>query len=247
MSDRETFEACYGQWNGETLVMGNALFERSYRVEKGCLYATSIVDKEAGVEWVSGSADCASWVPCLDVSNEDPEIVFSAAESRQMPVSRPALSVSLRADSKSFSRIHTFEIFPNSASITGRLTLMGDWADALGTIAVEPSTGPEPTGVERVDTRPKREDLPTLDTLDAFALAPQHLRLTQVSLMDRTDVHNELVFENEWLLLVNENALQLQGNVFVIEDNLTGNGLIVLKQAPLPGARPVSCSCDVRV
>jgi alpha-galactosidase len=247
LSNRVTFESCYAEWNGNTLVMGNAIFERSYGVENGCLYTTSLKDKVADVEWVSGRVDCANWMPLVALSEDEPEMVFAAQEYSQMPVSKSSLCVSLRAESKSVTRIHAFEIYPGSASVTGRLTLEGDGVGLLDVDAVDAIEDAEPTGVELLDKAKQNAGPPTVDVLDAFALAPQHLRVTQVRMMDRTDVHNELVFENEWLLLVNENNLQLQGNVFVIEDNLTGNGLLVIKQAPLPHARPVGCAFDVLV
>ena len=80
----------------------------------------------------------------------------------------------------------------------------------------------DPTGVELADQAKKKGDAPHLDMLDVLMLAPQHVRVTQVQLMDRTDVHNELVFENEWLLLTNENGLQLQGNFIACVDRDCG-------------------------
>ena len=44
MSERVVFESCYAEWDGEKLVVGNALFERTYQQEKGRLYATSLKD-----------------------------------------------------------------------------------------------------------------------------------------------------------------------------------------------------------
>lgn len=56
-------------------------------------------------------------------------------------------------------------------------------------------------------------------------------------------MHNELVSEREWLLHPAEN-LRLPGNLFTLEDSLTGNGLIFLKEAPLPHARPEKSDHD---
>jgi alpha-galactosidase len=247
LANRVAFESCYAQWDGESLMIGNALFERAYQLVDGDLYVVSIKDKVADVEWVSGRIDCASWMPSVALSDDEYVLVFSAQEYRDMPVSKPSLRVWLRAEGKMLTRVYEFEIFASSASVTGRLTLEGDGVDALDIDVLDEAEGAEPTGVELLDKAKRNAGPPTLDVLDAFALVPQHLRVTQVRMMDRTDVHNELVFENEWLLLVNENNLRLQGNVFVIEDNLTGNGLLVMKQAPLPHARPVGCALDVLV
>ncbi len=73
------------------------------------------------------------------------------------------------------------------------------------------------------------------------------MRLTQVILRDQTDIHNELVFEQEWLLHTAERELALAGNCFVFEDILTGSGRIVLKTEALPHARVHPIPVDVRV
>jgi hypothetical protein len=73
-----------------------------------------------------------------------------------------------------------------------------------------------------------------------------HLRLTQVTLRDRTDDRDELVFENEWLLHPNESLLQLKGNVFIVEDTPSGNGFVFLKEAPEPDMRPLPIPFDCR-
>lgn len=87
----------------------------------------------------------------------------------------------------------------------------------------------------------------TSDLLESLLLTPPHLRLTQVSFQDGTDFHNELVQEAEWFLHPSERELRLVGCVFAIEDVLTGSGLILLKQAPLPHARPVRTPADLIV
>lgn len=83
------------------------------------------------------------------------------------------------------------------------------------------------------------------DAPESLLLAPEHIRLTQVTLLDQTDVHNQLVFEQEWLPQRNESPLHLEGNLFVAENTLTHAGLIFLKLAPLPHARPVKAAWDL--
>ena len=84
-------------------------------------------------------------------------------------------------------------------------------------------------------------------TLQVLRIPAQHVRLTQVEFQDATDLHNELVQEREWLLHTSEKQLALQGNLFVFEDLLRGTGWIILKQLPLPHARPSPSPADLRV
>jgi len=104
----------------------------------------------------------------------------------------------------------------------------------------------QPTGIER-DTPDQPAAQPAPDELGHFHLDSQHVRLTQVIFRDQTDIHNELVFEQEWLLHPAERELALPGNLFVFDDVLTGHGRIVLKTEALPHARPQSIPADVRV
>jgi alpha-galactosidase len=83
------------------------------------------------------------------------------------------------------------------------------------------------------------------ETREALTLAAEHIRLTQVTLADQTDAHNQLVFEREWLPQRNEGQLQLEGNLFLAENTLTQAGLIFLKLAPLPHARPLKDAWDL--
>jgi alpha-galactosidase len=79
-----------------------------------------------------------------------------------------------------------------------------------------------------------------------FSFVPGSSRLIQVVLRDQTDAHAELVQELEWLLHPSGSPMQLQGNVFVLENVLDGSGTIFVKLAALPDARAVRSEWDVR-
>jgi alpha-galactosidase len=80
-----------------------------------------------------------------------------------------------------------------------------------------------------------------------FSLTAQHLRFTQVVLVDQTDQYNELVHERQWLLHPSEKEVSLQGNLFLLENLTERTGHILIKQVPLPWARPVPAVCDLRI
>ena len=70
-----------------------------------------------------------------------------------------------------------------------------------------------------------------------FTYTWTHSRFIEVQLADATDVHNELYFEREFLLLPNESPITNSAPVTFIEDSMTGNGLAYLRLGPLPHAR----------
>jgi len=82
-----------------------------------------------------------------------------------------------------------------------------------------------------------------LPAVDQLILKPRHLKVTQVEMLDQTDHYNELVFEKEWLPL--QEHLKFSCNVAFVESTLTQRGLLFLKLAPLPHARPVKTDYDV--
>lgn len=74
----------------------------------------------------------------------------------------------------------------------------------------------------------------------------QHTMLTAVQLLDRTDIRNELVHEQNWLLHPSEN-LQLSGNLFVMENLLDNRGQIAVKYGPLPPWRGCLSQWDIQI
>jgi len=101
---------------------------------------------------------------------------------------------------------------------------------------------PEARGVLMQRIEPAK---PASDLLDSLTLNVEHVLLTQVTLIDQTDAHNQLVLENDWLLQRNEKPVQLVGNLFIVENSITHAGLVFLKFAPLPHARPVPNPWDL--
>lgn len=139
----------------------------------------------------------------------------------------PSLRAELEVTGSAGSLRYEFQVFPEAAGV--RM-----WIEQTASPNIS-----EPAAAQAAAVRP--------DTLDRLLLHNSHLRLTQVILRDRTDERNELVFENEWLLQANEAALKLQGNLFDLEDTLTGNGLVMLKEAPQPEMRPIPTAADATV
>lgn len=245
---RVDFADCYAEFDGESLTVGNERIERRWHVINGLLHAASLVDRAAQVEWLAVESHRPAPCPPTAVPEEPRRMSFRAAGGRHGPVQRPSLQAELTAEGPTLALVYRIQVFPGVGGIS--LTLesrpAAPSADERG--AAEAVKGPAtPTGNEEADLSVKAEPLPTADGIEQLALLPAHLRLVQVSFRDQTDVHNELVFENEWLLHPNEALLGLAGNLFILENPLTGDGLILLKHAPLPGGRPIRTEHDLRL
>lgn len=148
------------------------------------------------------------------------ELQVTSSVERYSPVSREMLTLTLQ-EKKQAPAIR-LQLLPEMAGIL--VTRIGSAADA--------STN---------------RHLKRFAAFQQLAIAPLHLRVTEVELVDQTDGHNELVFEDEWLLAPSDGLVSLRGNVAVFEDSISGGGLALVKLAPLPHARPETVAADFRI
>ncbi|MEJ6780052.1 MAG: alpha-galactosidase [Akkermansiaceae bacterium] len=250
-TERVEHNGCYAEWSDKELTIGNGLVERKWTIKEGLLSAVSLKDKASSTEWLRQAgrqpAPHPGSGPGGSLATEERKLTFSSKNGKQNPVEADSLVVNLiaKGEQDKSGLNYRFQIFPDSAGITIRFTPDVD----LETIDAKKVDKKEkqPDGIEGADaknTKKKKRGQP-IDALEDLMLSPLHLRYTQVELMDQTDHHDELVFEREWLPL--QDNFEVACNVFHLEDVLTSRGLIFLKLAPLPHARPVKSPWDVRV
>lgn len=213
---------------GNVLRAGNPLFERTWTITAdGSLQATSFRDGASSTEWVSRGTAVAS-------PGDDLRLELRAVDPETMQAGSLVCDLAVHAGQA--APVYRLQVFPAVRGV--RIS-----RHAAGATASQQSDsssshpGGAPTGVEAATPQGNR-GAPAAQTPDAFACSPQHLRLVQVSLQDQTDEHNELVFERDWLLHTAERTLELTGCLFCLEEVLTGAGLVFVKEAPLPHARP---------
>lgn len=239
-AERAEHLGCYAEWGDEELVVGNALVERTWMIKNGLLTAASFEDKKSGVEWLRQAGRQAAPYPGGNPEDEARALTFSSRTGKLSPVEAESLVIDLVAKGATDSFSYRFQIFPGSTGVA----MTFSFGAAVVEGGEESGETKAPDGLEQADQgRPKRGQ--PIQALEDLMLAPLHLRYTQVELLDQTDRHDELVFEREWLPL-NDN-FEVPCNVFHVEDSLTGSGLIFLKLAPLPHARPVKSPWDIRV
>ncbi len=235
------FKGCHVSWNERELVIGNPHFERKWRIDKGLLTATSFRDSAANIEWLAKPASRPAPYPSGAIPPGDCSLLGLTRSGRLNPVEEESLVLNLTlADQESWS--YRFQVFPAAAGVG--IQFNAGLKDAAE-IRTPPGGGRGvPSGIE---AGPGKDSAAGGDSLEDLMLSPAHLRFTQVTLRDQTDIHDQLVFENQWLVSPIEGPLKLEGNVFFVEDTLTNAGLLFLKQAPLPHARPVKSEWDAQM
>lgn len=222
-------ESCTATFDGSKLTISNSYIEQSWLADGNTLRTTSLRDVRTNVQWAKPEPTSAS-----------PEKYVLSKRWVQDAVERRSLVVELsRAGAPQGG--FRFRIFSDSSAIS--VSRIGS---PSGSVAAVTKTDDRaaPTGIETEKSSGSSRDADYSTAIENLALKPQHLRLTEVDLFDQTDIHNELVFERPRLLQANE-SLRLQGNLFLLEDALTRNGLIFLKEAPLPHARPQKSDVDL--
>jgi alpha-galactosidase len=230
---RIEFNNCYATLAGDTFICGNSNFERRWKIQDKDLYPTSFRDLQLKKEWISPAHSLAAPTMGADQPLEC-SWELKKDEGPQHPVQATSLICELIAGNSGFA--YRFQIFPEASGVAIQVIQPQTTPPAEESFQASPASA---TGVEKFSGQIAQQ-FPYRDRLDSFAIASQHLKLLQGVLMDQTDIRNEILFENEWLLHSNEREIKLSGNVFAFEETLTGKGCLLFKEAPLPHSQPIS-------
>lgn len=223
----QEFGTCYARWDDNQLTVGNARFERAWVASESGLAPVSFVMKSPDVEWLSDAARKVKPGGALEVT---------AIQGRRTAVGSEGLRVEVSLSSKTPER-RVMWVFPELAGIID---------DRVGGAEVRQHTEKQQTsGIESEPAH--KPEAPTASGGDTLRLSPQHIRLTETTLRDQTDHHNELVQEREWMLWSKESPFDIRGCVLTAENVLDGSGIAFLQLAPLPHARPDPEAVDFQI
>jgi alpha-galactosidase len=241
------FETCHARWSETELVIGNTCIERKWNIQNGVLTATSFRDLKAGVEWIASPAEHATPTSVGESKTETRSVSISAHAGQLSPVGAESLVVDITVSGRQTFH-YQFQISSGAAGIRIQPEAQGVLAgetDHVLQLSNTEAAAQAPTGDETAAVAANHRD--TVEALEDLTLTPEHLRFTQVTLADQTDNHNELVTGREWLLMPNEQAIVVRGDLFICENALSGAGLVFLKEAPLPDSRPEKSEWDAQV
>lgn len=235
-AEKVDFKQCHASWSETELVLSNAHFERRWLLgDNGLLTATSFRNLKTGTEWIREPTKTPAPIPA-NLAKEKRALSITSRSGQLTTTGEEGLEITLTSKgiSGTESMICKFRVYPNASGVETTFAPGSHTAFSLkASLYQKSSSAPSVTGLE---ASLQKTEGSAGDALENLMLSPRHLRLIQVIFRDQTDANNELVQENEWMLL-NENNLKLSGNLFAVEDPLTGEGLVFLKLAPLPHAR----------
>ncbi len=224
--------SCRFEFTGDELFIANSSIERRWRFRDGALYATSYKNRATGTEWITKPLAVAAPVVIKPTPDADRKVEVKWSDQPLSPVyHQDGLVIELHVHEDA-TTTYRFQIFDRSPGVT--MTVISSRGPAT-----QPASGPSTSAATTKPSEDSSDDL-----LEVLHLAPPHIRLVATQLVDQTDRHDNLVFEQEWLLQPAEVRIELAGNVFALENILTGEGLVFLKHAPLPHSRPIPCDFD---
>jgi alpha-galactosidase len=228
--------ACYAHLEAGLFTIGNALIERRWRFVDGIPRAVALIAKAKNGEnreWLLPDGEAPAILPASRPPAGTRNVTLSLRSGRELPVEEPSLIAEITAGDLHYR----FQIFAGSPSVTCQLL-----GSPIGTNEASAGATVDTSGIERDGAARVTQGC---DVLEHFIFNAYHAQLIQVTLQDRTDGCDNLVHTAEYRLAINE-PLTLKGCLFCVEDPLSRSGVILLKHAPLPHARPLPDAVDLR-
>ncbi len=209
------YSTCYAEYSENILTVGNRCVEHQWIVGEEQLYPRVMYDRLQEYEWLH-----------FPNSNSQPaaNVTISLGDSPGVKAEAAALVVDVYCDQ---SLLYCVQIWPDMPGVFVQRRV----------VASQTSTDFNHQVSVGIEQTPDGITLNQANLVAAYAPNGQHLRLTQVNLVDLADDRNEFVQECEWLLHPCE-SVQLKGNLFILENTITQRGLIFIKHDLLPRTRP---------
>lgn len=214
------FGECTARLADGRLVIANGLIERTWKYEDFGLEPLTLRDLKNKVTWIDNKDR-------KGLKNQpDVEAVLTALAGQARPTEEPSLLATLRLKRGGCLVVYQFQVFPSASGI-----LVG-----CGARAAQGAPGGS-----------LWQAFPTLDFHESFTPVPKDWTLTAVTFFDGTDRQPGPLVK-EALVTAPKDGLApatYHSNLFYLEDAKKDCGLIFLKHAPLPEARPVKQDFDL--
>ncbi|MFR1867213.1 alpha-galactosidase [Eisenbergiella massiliensis] len=254
-----SFQDCYAVLENGSLRIGNAVVERSWRMEGEIPAVCSLKNKKTGKEWLDCGKD-ADWLCARKekdaffhedfLSGKPRSLRMEAGSDDDCGIGREHLKAAVVLEYADCQLRWIHRIYPQTAVLRSCLQVV--WKDGLGTKEQE-----EQCALTEENPGEKREMLPAAGTQfyapepqgdyqDAFPLAPLHCKWKSVSFVDRTDDYDNLVHTDHGIFNRRESRY-INGNLLFAEDPLDKEGLIFIKEGPTPLAYQGNVKTDFYV
>ncbi|WP_161601378.1 alpha-galactosidase [Paenibacillus luteus] len=228
---QETVHGCYFRYHDDILSIGNRFIERKWLLTTKGVFPLSLLDLQINTEWLDqnslrfnpsythtglnvGTTEFTAYQLVHSFDNEgDPSLT-----SLKVIISSSCGPVAIK---------WILRIGANTPLI--RQSLFYRAADRF--IGIPFSDSPASTPVASEATTHHGVQAPT-DYIDYLPLDSLHCRWKAVTLRDVTDTYNNLVSLEEGLLYTNYERIKLSGNFLTVQNTITKDGLLIIKESP---------------
>lgn len=235
------FQDCVARWDSCSLILSNSKIIRKWSVTNGLCYNVSFTNVVTGKEYLKKESSHPSPSPEFMVEEKCLNLKIEAVQYQPVALECVSLRVSLSADYGSYRLVTNFTIYPGSPAVTSNIEIYGRSPEMLSEQQDHTLFG---DGIEKDDFIKKMKMEEAMDNNEVYQFNNIHSKLGIVCLMDHTDNKDNLVRVQEDLLTVASQE-EYRSNLFYLEDQITHEGLIFLKEAPLSYARPYKTSKDL--
>jgi hypothetical protein len=219
-SEIYTFKDCVAYLKEDSLVLENSLIKRIFRFNHGNLSTCLLINKQSGKSWPLGGNQPDFSLPFI------PDTTLDAAFKVQTITETPQHAAHLEAEViityKDFKVKRVFRIYPATPAIACDTYLKGTasrWRQMANT-ASQVASGQE--GINKV-------------VIDHLPLTGNNWEVKSVEFFDATDHNNNLV--QEYSRTAYKSEVQLRGNLLLLNERPSEEGLFWLKEAPVSGVQ----------
>lgn len=228
----------FANLSNELLTIGNALIRRDYWISGTHLIPIAINDPACAGLW--GGAQPAGIYDWMDEEEALVDFVTVGEDIER------CLHVCLVRETK-MRKIETHWLVADDLPFVKTWSFVRSLDDWKADISADEQT-PKADGVESKSIKSSKEQSNKgngslssnrrnfSDLIDAACIRERHIRLTSVSLGDKTDIHDELVQEHRQLLYGKE-YLRRSGSIFLFDAYARGRSLLMAKESPSPSSQ----------
>ena len=203
---------CSVKWGDRALQVGNGLFTREYAVRGGVLRTLSF-KAEGGGEWQKGMLDPTKR-EAMDVTAE---------RAKWSPVGADGIRVRVKFGGRSVE----LWTFPGMPGVIAKRS----WKDDVKPV----HDLDRAWDTLKEDTSSMRKSIGAADFIE---FRPMHVKATEATFLDQTDIRDNLVDSRERLLMKYDWAFSISASSLDCRDVLTGEGIAFVRLAPMPTCRP---------
>ncbi len=231
-----------------TIITGNDIIEvynsriyRRWELRNGLCHAASLKDLVSGTEYILETGANAAPSPEFEVQDKCIGVLYNKYVAADSVVEEKSLRLDIFSEFEGYTLITHFKIYPNAPAIS-------QWMSATGDVPQKEIHFKAEESVDNIENlRALANNSMNIRGLgDMLVLDNIHKKLGIVDFIAHTDRKDNLCSWKEDILTIHStNAYS--SNLFYYHDQINNDGLLFLKEAPLPQARPVKADYDLMV